>query len=153
MEGYTNFTKVYAKEVKADLLVGPFTGDVTGDVTGDTAGTHTGPVTGDVTGDVNGMATLTSEIVTAAGVDHTDATAVTKQIALVTGADGNKGVIISGTISPRIIHNTDDTKAIKVYPILGESMNGVVNAAVEVEAGKTLVVAKVGTGWYTLFIA
>ena len=42
---------------------------------------------------------------------------------------------------------------LKVYPVLGESMNGVVNAAVEVAAGKTLVVAKVGTGWYTLFIA
>ena len=30
MKGYTNFTKVYAKEVKADVFVGPVTGDVTG---------------------------------------------------------------------------------------------------------------------------
>ena len=34
MKGYTNFTKVYAKEVKADVFVGPVTGDVTGNVTG-----------------------------------------------------------------------------------------------------------------------
>lgn len=141
MEGYTNFTKVYATEVNGASIVGP--------VTGNTAGTHTGPVTGNVTG----MATLTAETVAAAGADHTDATAVTKQIALVTAADGAKGVIISGDISPRIIRNTDgNTNVLKVYPVLGEPMNSVVNAAVEVAAGKTLVAAKVGTGWYTLFI-
>ena len=146
MEGYTNFTKVYATEVNGTSIVGP--------VTGNTAGTHTGPVTGNVTGNVTGMATLTAETVAAAGADHTDAAAVTKQVVLVTMADGTKGVIISGNISPRIIRNTDgETNKLKVYPILGESMNGVVNAAVEVAAGKTLVVAKVGTGWYTLFIA
>lgn len=166
MEGYTNFTKVFAKEVKADSFVGPITGNVTGNtagthtgavtgnVTGNTAGTHTGAVIGNVTGDVTGMVTLTSEIVAADGADNTDAAAVTKQIALVTGADGTKGVIISGTISPRIIRNTADaTNTLKVYPGLGESMNGVVDTAVEVDAGKTLVVAEVGTGWYTLFIA
>lgn len=142
MEGYTNFTKVHATEVNGASIVGP--------VTGNTAGTHTGNVIGDVTG----MATLTAETVAAAGEDHTDATAVTKQIALVTAADGVKGVIISGDISPRIIRNTEgDTNKLKVYPVLGEAMNGSVNAAVEVAAGKTLVVAKVGTGWYTLFIA
>ena len=150
MEGYTNFTKVFADEFKADAFVGP----VTGDVTGNSAGTHTGPVTGNVTGDVTGMVTLTAETVAAAGENHTDAAAVTKQIALVTAADGTKGVIISGTISPRIIRNTDDTaNKLKVYPVLGEAMNSVVNAAVEVEAGKTLVVARVGTDWYTLFMA
>jgi hypothetical protein len=146
MEGYTNFTKVFADEVKGTAIVGP--------ITGNTAGTHTGPVTGNVTGNVTGMATLTAETVAAAGADHTDAAAVTKQIALVTAADGTKGVIISGTISPRIIRNTDSAeKALKVYPVLGESMNGVANAAETVAAGKTLVVAKVGIGWYTLFIA
>ena len=153
MKGYTNFTKVFAKEVKADAFVGPVTGDVTGNVTGNTAGTHTGAVTGDVIGNVIGMATLTSELVAATGEDNTDAAPVTKQIALVTAADGTKGVIISGTISPRIIRNTDDTtNKLKVYPVSGESMNGVVDAAVEVEAGKTLVVARVGTDWHTLFI-
>jgi hypothetical protein len=140
MEGYTNFTKVYATEVNGASIVGP--------VTGNTAGTHTGPVTGNVTG----MAALTAETVAAAGADHTDAAAVTKQVVLVTMANGTKGVIISGDISPRIICNTGEG-VLKVYPVLGEPMQGVVNAAVEVAAGKTLVVAKVGTGWYTLFIA
>lgn len=145
MEGYTNFTNVHANVGDFDNLeFNNLTGNLTGNVIGD--------VTGDVTGNLTGMAALTAETVAAAGADHTDATAVTKQVVLVTMTDGAKGVIISGDISPRFIRNAGEG-ALKVYPVLGESMNGVVNDAVEVATGKTLVVAKVGTGWYTLFIA
>ena len=111
MEGYTNFTKVFAKEVKADAFVGP--------VTGDTAGTHTGNVTGNVTGEISGLA---------GGVQFYSSAGVT--ITALTAAIGAPAGFVDGTVV--MVKDTDDTNKIKFVIVVGGAFyhSGAYTAAV-----------------------
>lgn len=72
----------------------------------------------------NGSATIA-----AAGNSQGTATAVTKQVTTVTGADGTKGVRLPSAKSstqslPFVIRNDEAASALRVYPATGGSING-----------------------------
>lgn len=90
----------------------------------------------------------------AAGSSASDATALTKQANLVTGADGTKGVALPAAAAqvPVLIVNTSLTSTLKVYPVNGgnDSINGLAeDAAFTLAAGQSAwFVATSTTQWY-----
>lgn len=97
------------------------------------------------------------ESIAPAGSTQTDATAITKSVAVVTGADGTKGVILP---EPRvnlhvIVYSATATNGLKVYPHSGGDINdGTSNAAVTIE-GKTRgdFLCVDGTTWAAIYTA
>lgn len=77
------------------------------------------------------------EFIAPAGSAQTDATAITKSVAVVTGADGTKGVILpepNGLNKSVVVYSATATSGLKVYPHSGGDINdGTGDAAITIE--------------------
>lgn len=83
---------------------------------------------------------LPQETLASDGADLAGAAAVSDVVCNVTGADGNKGVVLPAATAGRLfyVYNAVATNGLKIYPASGETINGgTPSAAVTIE-GKTL---------------
>jgi len=74
--------------------------------------------------------------IAAAGSTQGDATALTKPVNTVTGADGTKGVLLPAAVAGLVVevYNSVATHGLKVYPASGDDINdGSADAAVTIE--------------------
>lgn len=105
-----------------------------------------------------GLAATDSTPIIPTGSAQTDAAAITSSVAVVTGADGTKGVILpspSTNIRQVLVYSATATNGLKVYPHSGGDINdGTQNAAITIE-GKTAAyfVAVDGITWAAIFTA
>lgn len=109
---------------------------------------------GDVTMPSGGVFALARATLAAAGSSASDATALTQQAQVVTGADGSKGVALPAaatTDGPYVIFN-DAAAALKVYPVNGgnDNINGLTEDAAFTMAGgeMAIFVPTSATQWY-----
>lgn len=92
--------------------------------------------------------------IAAAGSDDTDGTAIVDQITYVTGADGTKGVELpasTGSGKVYIVHNSDASNALKLYPDASGQINGgtATTGDVSVAAEETAIMLDVAENvWY-----
>lgn len=93
------------------------------------------------------------ETVAAAGNAQGDATAMSADFVLVTGADGTKGVILPAPVAGRTLMLKNNTNAVlKVYPATGGAINAIAaNGAMSLAALVGAVfVASSATQWWTI---
>lgn len=100
---------------------------------------------------------LPAETLASAGADLAGAAAVSDVVCNVTGADGNKGVVLPAALAGRVfyVYNAVATNGLKVYPASGEAINGgTPSAAVTIE-GKTLAtfVCPADGNWAAIYTA
>jgi hypothetical protein len=90
----------------------------------------------------------------AAGSSQTDATALTKMVNIVTGADGTKGVRLPAAVAGEIVivvNTVAASHALKVYPPTGGKIDaGSANAALSLAAAKRVILLCDGTDWWSL---
>lgn len=127
----------------------PQSGESTGVMHGDVIGTLTGNVTGNVTGLLDSV----GQTAVAAGNSAATATALTKQFAVVSGADAAKGVKLPDK-SPCIVVNSD-AAILKVYPPTGGNIDAAgVDAAFDQPASKNRLFIKTAAGvWKSVSFA
>ena len=104
-----------------------------------------------------GSQTVAVETVAAAGTVIANATAISANcgLALVTGADDTKGVVLPATVPGKIVrvYNNAATAGLKLYPAINSTLNdGTANAALVLE-GRFLAtfVATSSTNWAAAF--
>lgn len=102
---------------------------------------------------VEALGVETKATIAAAGSNQSGATKLTGILNKVTGADGSKGVLLPETGVLCVVHNSDTSGDLKVYPSTGCKINGdATNASITMQEDTPAIFLRMSeTVWLALY--